>query len=69
MQRQQTKKVAIVFGKRYLILPFISVIFFGLTGCNPKPHSEKQGKLSTGYDGCEKQVDLAKIKIVIVLRR
>lgn len=63
MQRQQTKKVAIVFGKRYLILPFISVIFFGLTGCNPKPHSEKPGKLSTDTTAVKNKVDLAKIKI------
>ena len=63
MKRQQSKKEAIACIKRYLILPFVSVIFFGLTGCNPKPHSEKPGKLSTDTTAVKNKVDLTKIKI------
>jgi ribose transport system substrate-binding protein len=63
MQRQQAKKVTIDFRRRCIILSYISIIFFGLTGCNLKSHSEKPGKLITDTTAVKNKVDLTKIKI------
>jgi ribose transport system substrate-binding protein len=63
MQRQQAKKAAIDFRRRCIIVSYIGVIFFGLTGCNPKPQTEKPGNIRSDYTAIENKKDLTKIKI------
>jgi ribose transport system substrate-binding protein len=63
MQKQQVKKVAVTFGKRYFILPYISIIFFGLMACNSKPGTEKPKGLSGDTTTVENKIDLTNIKI------
>ena len=57
----QEKPNAFYFGKPFHIC--IILIFVALTGCNPKPHTEKPGNLSSDTISVENKIDLTKIKI------
>jgi ribose transport system substrate-binding protein len=63
MQKQRPKISAIESGNQLVILVYLCFIFFGLAGCNPKPHSEKPGKLISDTATLKNKVDLTKVKI------
>ena len=63
MQKQQAKKVVATSGMRCLILPYVTVILFGLMACNPKPGKEKQENPGSDTTAVVNKTDLTKIKI------
>jgi ribose transport system substrate-binding protein len=63
MKNQRIKTVAVISVKRFLILPSVAVLFFGLIACNPKSgkgNRENQGSDTTVVVN---KSDLSKIKI------
>ncbi len=63
MQKQVVNKEVVTFGKRSYILPYLSIILFGLMACNSRPGTEKQKSLSADTNTVINKTDLTKIKI------
>ncbi len=64
MQKQLGKKAISDRGERIFILLYITIIFFSLMACNPKPATKKPA-VSPGSDtaALESRIDLSDIKI------
>ena len=63
MQKQPVKTGVVTFGKRSYILPYISIILFGLMACNSGPGTEKQKSPGADTNTVINKTDLTKIKV------